>query len=236
MKTQDEWFELEPSAAVKLWYQDCYRQTSYGGGANIVQSWMHRTLERQWKPSTHFKHVLEVGGNVGEHASFVQHKFESYVVSDLQDVLSPVDRESLTDRGMIFEIADLRKLPYQNESFDRVLNTCVLHHVDDPEAALLEIRRVLTPGGTADIFLPSDPGFMYRWSKKLGPVRSASKMGLKEVKTLVDAREHRNHVGAVIRLANHVFRQDTVQKRTYPIPNMTWNSSLWVTLRVIKKL
>jgi phosphatidylethanolamine/phosphatidyl-N-methylethanolamine N-methyltransferase len=207
---------------------------SYGGGANIVQSWMHRTLERQWTPSTYFKRVLEVGGNVGEHASFVQHKFRRYVVSDLQDTLSPVERESVMDRGMIFEIADVRKLPYENESFDRVLNTCLLHHVDDPEAALVEIRRVLTPGGTADIFRPCDPGFMYRWAKKLGPVRSASKMGLKEVKTLVDAREHRNHYGAVIRLANHVFRQDKVQKRTYPVPNMTWNSSLWVTLRVTK--
>ncbi len=234
MKTQEEWFELEPSAASSLWYQDYYRQTSYSGAANIVQSWMHRTLERQWKPSIHFNHVLELGGNIGEHAPFVQHQFEKYVVSDLHDALSPVARKSLSDRGMIFAIADVQKLPYQNESFDRVLNTCLLHHVDDPEEAFSEIRRVLTPGGTADIFLPSDPGLMYRWSKKLGPVRSASRMGLKEVKTLVDAREHRNHVGALIRLAHHVFRHDTVQKRTYPVPNMTWNLSMWVTLRVTK--
>ncbi len=235
MKTKDKWFELEPSEALTLWYQDCYQQTSYGGSAKIIQSWMHRTLERQWTQAKYFNQVLEIGGNVGEHAPFVRHKFERYVVSDLHNYLTVEEKGSLTDRGMIFDTADVLKLQYEDEFFDRVLNTCVLHHVADPEAALLEIRRVLTPGGTADIFLPCDPGIMFRWAKKLGPVRSAQKEGLKEVKTLIDARDHQNHVGSLLRLSNHVFRHDTIDKKTYPVPGMTWNSSLWVTLRVTKR-
>lgn len=49
-------------------------------------------------------------------------------------------------------------LPFQNETFDFVLCTEVLEHVSDPEAAYLEIARVLKPGGMALVTTP----FMYR--------------------------------------------------------------------------
>ena len=234
VNTADEWLELDPTTAMNRWYSECYESTSYGGSAGRVQHWMHRSLERRYTPQTRFGAVLEVGGNLGEHAPFVQHSFDRYVVSDLSDQLSPVEREALSQRGMTFEIADVLDLPFEDGTFDRVLNTCVLHHVSDGERALQEMRRVLAPGGTADIFLPSDPGLLFRLSKKLGPVRSARKLGLADVKSLVDARDHRNHVGGLLRLLKHVFRHDEVVKRTYPIPGMTWNSSLWTCCRVQK--
>lgn len=231
----DQWLELDRSTAMKRWYSEFYKANSYSGSAGLIQSWMHRSLERNYTRSTRFGSVLEVGGNLGEHAPFVHHGYEQYVISDLADLLSPQERIRLAARGMRFEIADVLDLPYSDDSFDRVLNTCVLHHVTDGEGALQEMRRVLVPGGTADIFLPSDPGLLFRWSKQLGPVRAARRKGLQDVKTLVDARDHRNHVGGLLRLLRHVFRHDEVTRSTYPIPGMTWNSSLWITYRVCKR-
>jgi len=43
---------------------------------------------------------------------------------------------------------DPRLLPFADDSFDAVLSMGVLEHVEDPDASLDEIRRVLVPGGT----------------------------------------------------------------------------------------
>jgi len=44
--------------------------------------------------------------------------------------------------------ADAESLPFDDETFDLVLGHAVLHHLPAPEAALAEVWRVLSPGGT----------------------------------------------------------------------------------------
>ncbi|EMD36434.1 hypothetical protein CERSUDRAFT_84587 [Gelatoporia subvermispora B] len=46
-----------------------------------------------------------------------------------------------------FELADLKALPYPDDSFDIVHSHQVLQHVDDPVSAFKEMRRVTKPGG-----------------------------------------------------------------------------------------
>ena len=48
---------------------------------------------------------------------------------------------------------DAEKLPFEDESFDRVSSNGVLHHTPDMPAALREIRRVLVPGGEARVIV-----------------------------------------------------------------------------------
>jgi ubiquinone/menaquinone biosynthesis C-methylase UbiE len=46
-----------------------------------------------------------------------------------------------------FEKADVREIPYDDDSFDAVINLQMLHIVEDPVAMLNEIERVLAPDG-----------------------------------------------------------------------------------------
>jgi ubiquinone/menaquinone biosynthesis C-methylase UbiE len=48
---------------------------------------------------------------------------------------------------------DAEALPFQDDHFDRVSSNGVLHHTPDIHAALLEVRRVLRPGGQATIIV-----------------------------------------------------------------------------------
>ena len=48
---------------------------------------------------------------------------------------------------------DAEKLPFDDDSFDRVSSNGVLHHTPGIEPALREVRRVLRPGGEARIVL-----------------------------------------------------------------------------------
>lgn len=228
-----EWLDLNRNDFIAQWYAEEYETSTYGGPAGQVQRWMHTSLEAGYQAHTRFPRTIELGANLGEHVKWVRHSFDSYVVSDV----SPRVLESRVGQeveNVQLLCADARELPLATESFDRVLHTCLLHHVTEPEDVLCEIRRLLKPGGTGDLFLSSDPGMLFRFARFLGPYSSARRKGLGSVKNLVDARDHRNHVGGLLRLVKHVFRNDDVRVKSYPFPGMTWNSSLWFTMRVVK--
>lgn len=55
---------------------------------------------------------------------------------------------------------DIRAMPYADESFDALLCSHVLEHVDDDRAAIREIARVLKPGAWAIIMVPYFDGMI----------------------------------------------------------------------------
>ena len=54
-----------------------------------------------------------------------------------------------------FEVGNATKLRFEDESFDRVISTGMLHMLRDPDKMFLECRRVLKPGGQAWIYDPA---------------------------------------------------------------------------------
>ena len=229
-----EILDLPTKDFIRYWYQKEYTRNSYARGVGIAQRAMHKSIERGYDSYTSFAKVLELGGNVGEHLPYVLHKFSSYLLTDLENTIDEDLKATLKLDGVVFQQENIESLSFGDQEFDRVLNTCLLHHVSDPEASLLEIRRVLKVGGVADIFLSSDPGLLFRLARALGPRLQTRLRGIDELKTLMDARDHINHVGGLRRLVKHVFRRDSLKERTYPIRGLTWNSSLWHTFRIVK--
>ena len=66
----------------------------------------------------------------------------------------------------------LYALPFADASFDTVLFSEVIEHLDTPEKALSEIYRVLRPGGRVIIIFPNDRTFMLA-RMVMGMVREA---------------------------------------------------------------
>ena len=67
--------------------------------------------------------------------------------------------ERLLERKGVLEqselsVADVRSLPYPDDTFDVVVAVEVLEHIPDPKAGLAEAMRVLKPGGYAITALP----------------------------------------------------------------------------------
>jgi ubiquinone/menaquinone biosynthesis C-methylase UbiE len=57
-----------------------------------------------------------------------------------------------------FQIADAKGLPFEDESFDVVFSNTILHHIPDPTHMLIEVGRMLRPGGTLlirDLYRPN---------------------------------------------------------------------------------
>ena len=226
------WLEMPPDKFLQRWYAEQYSTNAYGSAAGWVQRKMHASLEKGIGAGDTYAQVLELGGNVGEHVPFVLHGYSEYVLTDLVNNLSSQQTQDLAAQNVNFCVADVQALPFKDQSFDRTVMTCVLHHLRDPETALNEMRRVTRHGGQIDLFLSSDPGAIFRFARWVGPYRSAHTSGLGRVKRLVDARDHVGHAGGLIRMIDHAFRLDEVATRTWPLPGMTWNSSLWRTYRI----
>lgn len=61
-----------------------------------------------------------------------------------------------------FKIGDIQALPFPDNSFDAIVAGEVIEHVDDPDKALQEIRRVLRPNGA---LVASTPDCHPIWNK-----------------------------------------------------------------------
>jgi SAM-dependent methyltransferase len=90
--------------------------------------------------------VLDLGCGVGHSYDLLAPR-ESVGVDIAPEALEGQDRETV--------VADMRELPFGNESFASVLASHSIEHVPDPERVLAEVRRVLEPGGTAMFVTPN---------------------------------------------------------------------------------
>jgi SAM-dependent methyltransferase len=89
------------------------------------------------------RRVLDVGCGMGELAEQLGKEGIEVVAIDL----SPRMVELARQRGVDARVADVQQLPFADGEFDLVVAAWVLYHVPDLARALLEIARVLEPGG-----------------------------------------------------------------------------------------
>lgn len=198
----------DPDTIVRDWYDKHYSQVCATADGSFFHRYMHRSMERRFDESHSFARMLEVGGNRGEHIDFVRHQFDEYVLTDLYPPKLLASLE--TDPRIRTAACDVAELPFESASFDRVVSTCVLHHVDSPFRAARELRRVVRAGGVITILVPTDPGLTYRTAKALTSGRAARKAGLAQRHQLVSALDHPNHFESIKEQLRWVFRADQV--------------------------
>jgi ubiquinone/menaquinone biosynthesis C-methylase UbiE len=97
--------------------------------------------------------ILDVGCGFGATAIVLAQALpRSEVVGiDLSDPLLKLAIQAAQAAGLdgriAFEKADVQKIPFDDDSFDAVINLQMLHLVEDPVAMLDEMERVLEPEG-----------------------------------------------------------------------------------------
>lgn len=93
--------------------------------------------------------ILDVGcgtGAMGLVLSEMGHRVKGI---DLSEKMMNVGREKAKERGlsMTFEIGDAEQIPFEDNTFDVVINRHLLWTLPHPEKALLDWKRVIKPGG-----------------------------------------------------------------------------------------
>lgn len=86
--------------------------------------------------------ALDLGAGTGKYKKYIVPHVQSYVACDM------------APGGNIDVVTDVHDLPFENSSFDTVICTQVLEHVERPWEVIAEISRVLAPGGRCILTTP----------------------------------------------------------------------------------
>lgn len=217
--------------SVRTQYQQVYRLYNYGSRLERFQNMNHILLSKS-RSNIHVKNTLEFGFGSGEHIRY-ERKLPSscYYAIDLEKTSFALDPDF--DSRFNFSVMSIEKLEFSSSKFQRVIGTCVLHHVDDVLASLFEIRRVLAPGGEFRVVIPTDPGLMNQTLKRLLLYPRLRKLIEVDPK-LIYSIEHKNHIGAILAQIEHVFQDDNLQITYWPTKVPSWNLNLLALVSVIK--
>lgn len=229
------------SSSTDRYYEEQYSDVQKGGLLGLGNSLLDRAVERHrrriWGRAALAGHrVVELGASSGEHLRFVRDdEFREWVALDLAPGRTDPELHARSSRrpGVRFVEGDAHQMPLEDGSADEVVATCILHHVRDPERVLEEARRVLRPGGSLIIALPTDPGLLNRAVKRVITFPKMRRAGLPDPR-LVYARDHVNAIDRILRLHRHVHRRDRRSERYRPFPMPSWNLNLFIVLTAIR--
>lgn len=223
--------DLRLSRSVDHYYGHAYESMMYTGAVGAFSAWVHRLMERPFRSAPSGR-VLEVGAGAGQHAAFVR-DFDSYLETDLLVPSGDVTRRTEPGGTVVRTRLDAEDLgSLETASFDRVIATCLLAHLQNPHRALSEWRRVTRPGGTISIYLPMEPGMLLRFLRRFVMVPKARRLGQDHERTV--AIDHRNHYPAMRAWVETEFAGDEIRRARYPIPFLGWNFALFDIVHITR--
>jgi ubiquinone/menaquinone biosynthesis C-methylase UbiE len=147
---------------------------------NELSKQIEGVIQKELKNKTKLK-ILDVGCGTKPYLPFFKEKAEMYVGVDMSSALN-------ADAVCVAE-----NLPFANESFDVIISTQALEHVDDPKKVIEEMHRVLKREGllilsTHGIWFKHAPQDYWRWTD----------IGLKKIFAPFKGVEVRSNGGSVL--------------------------------------
>lgn len=105
--------------------------------------------------------ILEIGAGAGFALNHVDPRIHSYYPLDISSYnLKRVEEKT---EGEIYSVSgDVFRLPFASETFDFILLSEVLEHLNDPQEALTELQRVLKSKGSFIVSVPYNEVISYQ--------------------------------------------------------------------------
>ena len=201
----------------------------YTGVIGFYSRLVHRLMERPFRGQVS-PVVLEVGAGVGQHAAYASTKFEKYFQTDRNPSLI-AKQNVMPDSRIVPMVADAEDLSaFETSSVDRLIATCLLAHLNHPDQALMEWRRVVRPGGSISIYLPAEPGMLLRFLRHVAVAPKSKRRGQDHVSMVY--RDHRNHYPGMRHFISAAFRHDEICRRRFPTRWLGWNLSLFEIIHI----
>jgi phosphatidylethanolamine/phosphatidyl-N-methylethanolamine N-methyltransferase len=218
-------------ASIEEWYKTNYSRINATAVSNsLANKILHKLIEKPFKSNLGLE-ILEVGANKGEHLKFVYPDFLRYVMTDLRPVEHLIQGVSARVEN---QIANVENLPFADKSFDRVISTCLFHHLENPIKGFEQLRRVTKDDGKVSILIPNDPGIVYRSLRRATTLRNAKKMNLETEAELIHAIEHRNHYLQLKTLLESQFKKDKISLSSFPFKFSSYNLNALTVFHIHK--
>lgn len=196
----------------------------------LFTNFYHIILEQ--KQDKFYENILEIGAGNGEHLKYVKSNYTSYILLDLKFKSDVKKNLRKVHPNIKFVESSVEEMPFANAVFDRIIITCVLHHVINVDRTVCEIVRVLKPGGQVNIYLPCDPGMLYRWIRHFGSHIKHAKISRNNLKTIkfLWANEHRNNFLSILSILKY-YMPTNLSIKSFPFPFLSWNFNLFKIIK-----
>lgn len=101
------------------------------------------------KQSAKGESLLDLGMGPGRWSIlFLKFGFKGVTGVDIAPKMVKVAKKAIKDRRFQAQVADMESLPFPDKSYDKVFCFRSFKYVDNPNRAIVEMERVLLPGGT----------------------------------------------------------------------------------------
>ena len=183
----------------------------------------HLPKKERWR-------TLELGAGIGAHLEYEPLNRQEYHCIELREAMAAEIKRRFP--SAITAIGDCQKrIPYDDDYFDRVVIIHVLEHLPDLPAAVAEVYRVLKPDGILSVVLPCDPGLAYEVARKISAERIfKSRYGI-PYRWFI-RREHINSPAEIIQVLKRHF--DIFDTAFFPLAVPFVNANLCIGLTARK--
>lgn len=138
---------------------DFTKETKY----NAIEAAIHLNRYGIAKPFCKGARVLDAACGEG-YGSYLMKSWGAARVDGIDIDVSSVDiaGKLFRDEGLVYTSGTVERLPFEDNAYDLVVSLETIEHLDDAEAFLREIKRVLKPDGTVILSCPNDNYYFER--------------------------------------------------------------------------
>ena len=210
-----------------------YNSHLYSGLLGYLMNYCHKKLEI-FKKKNNYDKILEVGAGSAPHLKYLTHSYNEYHIAETSDYASDFFKKNLNNK-IKFTKYDGKKLPYDNEYFDRIIISHCLEHILSPEEFIFEMMSKLKKGGVLSISLPTDPGVAWRLGRmfiRLFSIKKTYNISGEEYE-YINATEHVNSIFNLISIIRYHFK-GTIDERFYPFLIKSPDLNLFYNVQIYK--
>lgn len=109
-------------------------------------------------PSKRYR-ILDAGCGEGFISMLLVKKFPNAIVTGIDQSQEALEMARRVHQIVRYRQGSIYRMPFRNHSFDLVICTEVLEHLESPYFALKELNRVVKRGGAVLLTVPAEPWF-----------------------------------------------------------------------------
>lgn len=210
-----------------------YSEHLYTGLLGFMMRYCHKTLENFSTNKKKFSKILEIGAGVQPHDNYIKHDYDEYHILETSDFA--IDKLS-KNKKFILHKYDGKTLPFHKETFDRVVMSHTLEHIEGSENFIQEIMKIICPGGILSISLPTDPGLAWRFARFVNSFFKAKKvLGLSRLQyNYANATEHINSIFNLISIIRYKY-ENSYEEYFYPARIKSADLNFFYNVHIHKK-
>jgi ubiquinone/menaquinone biosynthesis C-methylase UbiE len=226
---------MTSSEEIEHFYAETYECLMGRGAIGLFWRYIHSRLDKNSNCSSNTI-LLEIGAGHGQHFKLTSLKPALYIETDIRQSMGYSVSFKESDfqlQGCIKRFLDAESLSeIPSGTIDSIIVSCVLAHLNDPEKALTEWRRVLKPGGCLSLYIPCEPGLFLRLVRYFTTRRKLKSLGI--VQSNLHWLEHKNHYPSMHFLVKRTFSFDSTQIRLFPFRYFLWDMNLFSLIKIVK--